>query len=230
MPTFVYIIIGFMAFCGLYVFLIMQWRKRALGDYNADNQMHRAEEITQEVINGPLAAIKRQIGTSNIDAVTQCAHITTLGKQATGLAITAAKTVAWAAVGVKAKYSAADHACYLALSGDDLHYFFFEEGQLKEHLVLDQYRLSNAQLASASGTDKITRMSSITGMKSQKLSFDIEGKKMEILFFGSITRAPEGAYGGFGKQAMKNMVDFQVAGQYFKEKLAQKYPHLASAA
>ena len=229
MSTIIYIIVGFLAFSGLYVFLIMQWRKRALGDYNADNQMHRAEEITQEVINGPLAAIKRQIGTGNVDAVTQCAHITTIGKQATGLAITAAKTVAWAAVGVKAKYRTADHACYLALSGDDLHYLFFEESELKEHLVLDQYRLANARLEGVSGADKVTRMSSITGMKSQKLSFDIEGKKMEILFFGAITRAPEGVFGGFGKQAMKNMEDFKVAGRYFKEKLARRYPHLVAA-
>jgi|GEM_PF-191496 len=203
-------------------------RKKLLGDYNAENQYHRADEILREVVNGPLSDIREQMKGQPVDAVTECMHITNIGRQAASAAMTAAKTVAWAAVGVKARYRAADHACYLVLSGDDLHYLFYEEGEIKEHLVFDQYRLANAKLEQTSGTDKVTRMSSAMGMKSQKLVLDLDGEKMEVLFYNRINRLPHGPLPFTDRNVFRTQVNFEIMGRYFKEQLGKKYIQLAA--
>lgn len=211
-----------------YMYFMNARRKRLLGDYNVENQYHHAAELLPEVLNGPLDSVKKQMKDKPVDAITQCMHITNIGKQAASAAITAAKTVAWAAVGVKARYNAADHACYLVLSGDDLHYLFFEEGDMKEHLILDKYRLMDASLGKTSGTDKITRMSSAVGMQSQKIVLDIDGKKMEVLFYNRIVRTPEGTLSFASKNVFKTQVNLEIMGRYFKEQLGKKYAHLSS--
>lgn len=211
-----------------YVYFMNTRRKRLLGDYTAENQYDRAAGLLPELLAGPLKSIREQMKDTPVDAVTQCMHITNIGKQAASAAITAAKTVAWAAVGVKTKYQTADHACYLVLSGDDIHYLFFEEGDMKEHLVLDKYRLVNARLEKTSGTDKVTRMSSAMGMKSQKIVLDLDGKKMEVLFYNAITRTPEGPLSITSKDVFKTQVNFDIMGRYFKEQLGKKYAHLSS--
>lgn len=209
-----------------YVYFLNMRRKKTLGDYNADNQYQRAAAIVPETVDHHLSAIKNQMDGRAIDAVTECMHITNLGRQAASAAKTAAKTLAWAAVGVKARYHTADHACYLVLSGDELHYLFFEEGAMKEHLIFDRYRLQHARLEHASGTDRIARVYTSGGIKTQKLILDIEGKKMEILFYNRINRLPGGPLSFMQKDVFRTQVDFEIMGKYFKEQLGHKYPQL----
>lgn len=221
-------VIAMMALSLGYIYFMNSRRKRILGDYNVENQYHNAGIILPELMRGPLGSIKEQMKEYSVDAVTECMHITNLGRQATSAAITAAKTAAWAAVGVKARYHTADNACYLVLSGEDVHYLFFEEGEMKEHLFFDKYRLMNARIEQTSGTDKVTRMSSAMGMKSQKLVLDLDGKKMEVLFYNRINRTPENPLSFTSKDVFKTQVNFEIMGRYFKEQLGEKYMHLAT--
>lgn len=212
-----------------YTVFMMSRRKKQLNGYNADNQYHRAAELLPALMTDRLDQIKKEMNGSSIDAVTECMHITNLGQQATSAAITAAKTVAWAAVGVKARYRTADHACYLVLSGDDLHYLLFQEGELADHRVFDRYELSTAKLDHTSASDKVTRMGSAMGRKSRKLTLDKEGKKTDILFYDRITRLPEGMLSPFSGEVFKTMVDFEIMGKYFEEQLGRKYPQLQAS-
>ncbi len=125
-----------------------------------------------------------------IDAFTQCAYIASVSDKARSAAATAAKTVAWAAVGVKARYNEADHAAYLVLSGEDLRYFFFEEGVAKSHLVFDRYRLMNASVVALSNAEKVTRMGSVMGRKNHKLRIDIDGKPVDLIYYEKVERYP----------------------------------------
>ncbi|WP_157976868.1 hypothetical protein [Taibaiella helva] len=229
MTTTIIIVAVMVSLSVAYIIFMNARRKKLLGDYNADNQYHRAAELLPALMTDRLDQIRQQMNGSVINAVTECAHITNIGQQATSAAITAAKTVAWAAVGVKAKYRTADHASYLVLSGDDLHYVLFQEGEVRDHFVFDRYELSTAKIDRTSATDKVTRMGSAMGRKTQKITLDKEGKKMDILFYDRITRLPEGPLSPFTGNVFKTMVDFEIMGKYFKEQLGNKYPQLQAS-
>ncbi|WP_118975396.1 hypothetical protein [Taibaiella koreensis] len=229
MTTTIIIVAVMVSLSVAYIIFMNARRKKLLGDYNADNQYHRAAELLPSIMSDRLDQIRHQMNGNAVDAITECAHITNIGQQAASAAITAAKTVAWAAVGVKAKYRTADHASYLVLSGDDLHYILFQEGELSDHQVFDRYELSTAKLDRTSASDKVTRMGSAMGRKTQKLTLDKEGKKMEILFYDRITRLPGGPLSPFSGDVFKTMVDFEIMGKYFKERLGNKYHQLQAS-
>lgn len=223
--TYLPIIIVVALSIGIVVYMNIK-RKQALSNFNAEEEYKNAPAFINELMAEHFAKIKTQLRDKPVDAFTQCLHITNLKKQAAGVAVTAAKTVAWAAVGVKARYHTADHACYLVLSGTDVHYLFFEEGDLKEHLVLDQYRMGQASIEKISTTDKVTRLGT-AGKITAKLKLDIEGKPMEILFYDRVVRAPHDGGGIVRKDFFILHAKYSIMGKYFAEQLNIKYPALA---
>lgn len=224
--TYIPIVIVVALSIGIVVYMNIK-RKQALSSFNADEEYKNAPVFINELMAEHFAQIKAQMKDKPVDAFTQCLPITNLKKQAAGVAVTAAKTVAWAAIGVKARYQTADHACYLVLSGTELHYLFFEEGSLKEHLVLDQYRMGQASIEKISTTDKVTRMGSAGGKTTAKLKLNIDDKPMEILFYDRVTRAPHDGGGIIRKDFYLIHAKYSIIGKYFTEQLHIKYPALA---
>ncbi len=218
---------------GFAFFLFYRKKRKAMQQsYNVDSEYSRAKDIMRDLVDsGDFAEIKEQMGDKPIEAVTECAYITDLGKQAGNLLGTAAKTVAWAAVGVKARYREADNVCYLVLSNDEIHYLLFVESEVEEHLVFDRNRIQNAVLKEVSAKDNVTRFSKVLGRKTKKLSFDLDGKPLSILFFDRISRSPGGVNTAdvtkvFSGDYSKTLVDYEVMGKYFLEQLTLKYPYL----
>ncbi len=221
---FIPIALVFAASFGIFLFTNYK-KKRSLKNFDADAEYKNAPQFLKEFCANQLSSVPKQMNGFSIDAITECAHITNLQKQAANATITAVKTLGWAAIGVKAKYQTAQNTSYLVLSGNSLHYLFYEEGEIKQHLVLDEYRMQNAKIEQTSGLDKVARMGSVAGRKTQKLIFDIDGKSMEILFYDRIANAPEG---------MLNGTDFhllhakgEIIGKHFVENIKTTYPSLS---
>ncbi|UUV20871.1 hypothetical protein [Paenimyroides aestuarii] len=223
------IIIVAVLFIGSFIYMryMMNKQKQAAQKYSGDDALNKTPEMQQELIPKYFSSLEKQMQGAPIDAFTECAHITTVGNKVASAAATAAKTVAWAAVGVKAKYQEADHASYLVLSGDELHYLFFEEGAPKEHLIFDQTRLLNARVGTITNAEKVTRMSAIAQQKPNKLSIDIDGKPVDILYYNEVRRMPETTL-AFEKNGMDTQAKFGLLGRYFKKKFFEKYPHLSN--
>lgn len=224
-PVIIAIVVLALLGYGLVFYFMHKKRKEALAKYDHPGAYKEAPQLLREFMNDRFAPLASQMRGAAIDAFTQCAYITSLAGKAKSAAATAAKTVAWAAVGVKARYREADHAAYLVLSGDDLHYVFFEEGSVKEHLVFDQLRLLQANPGVLNKTEKVTRMGAVMGRKTHKLVLDIDGKKMDLIYYDAIERYPDSVI-GYSKNTFDTMARFRLLGGYFKEKLSAKYPHL----
>jgi len=212
---------------GAFIYFMMKKRKEALQKYDNPEAYSQAPQIMDEFLSSRFAAISKQLQGAPVDAFTQCAYIASLSDKAKSAAMTAAKTVAWAVVGVKARYNEADNASYLVLSGDELHYLFFEEGEAKEHLILDRNRLLNAAVASISGTEKVARMGSIVGRNSHKITIDIDSEKIDLIYYDAIERYPDSVM-AFERNGFDAIAQFKLMGKYFKDKLYAKYPHLSS--
>lgn len=170
-------------------------------------------------------AIAKLMNGLPVDAFTQCAYIATVGDKVASAAATAAKTVAWAAVGVKARYNERDNASYLVLSNNELHYLFFDDGEGREHLVFDHDTLMNARAAQISQAEKVTRMGSIMGLKPKKMHLEVNGSALDIIYYDAVQRMPDSMItpctGMFETQSK-----LQLMGRFFLYRLHQKYPQL----
>lgn len=229
MPPVPVIIIIAVLFAGsfAYMFYMNKKRKDAQGKYDSPEMYKQAPQLLDELLAGRFAAIRQQMQGAPVDAFTQCAYIASVSDKAKSAAATAAKTVAWAAVGVKARYNEADHAAYLVLSGDDLHYFFFEEGAAKTHLVFDRYRMMSATVGTVSGAEKVTRMGSVMGRKNHKLRIDIDGKPVDLIYYERVERYPDSVL-TLEKNVMDSMGKLKLMGTYFMDQFHTRYPHLNS--
>lgn len=217
---------------GVFMVFYMKKLKGTRQKYAGDDALAQAPQIQDELLTSHFTAIKKQMQDAPIDAFTQCAYITTVGNKVKSAAVTAAKTAAWAMVGVKARYHEADNAAYLVLSGENLHYLFFEEGEAKEHLVFDRFRLLSAKPAAITNGEKVTRMSSIMMQKPMKMSMDINGHQTDVIYYGEVRRPPESALYGEGIMKVQGMGElhgkFGLLGRYFRKKFHERYPHLAA--
>lgn len=229
MPPIPVIILIVVLFAGSFVFMFIMNKKRkeSLGKYDNPEAYKQAPQLKDELLAGRFAAISKQMQDAPVDAFTQCAYIASVADKAKSAAATAAKTLAWAAVGVKARYSEADHAAYLVLSGDNLHYLFFQEGRARDHLVFDRSRMLNAAKGVVSNAEKVTRIGAVTGRSNHKLSIDIDGKRVDVIYYDAVERYPDTVL-AYEKGAMDSIGKFKLMGTYFKEKLSVAYPHLSN--
>lgn len=207
-----------------YMLVTNKKRKRALRNFNADIEYKNAPSYMASLCSHELVEVKIQMKELPIDAITQCVHISHRKNESLPLASNALNTDANDADGVNPKYHVAQHVSYLVLSGKELHYLFYEEGDIREHFVLDESRMRNARLEQVSGMDKLRKTHSICRKKLNKLHFNIDSGSMEILFYETITDAPEGSLqekNTFIPQAKNALI-----GKYFKDQLKIKYPSL----
>jgi hypothetical protein len=207
-----------------YILVTTRRRKRALRNFNADIEYKNAPRYMASLCSHELIEVKIQMKELPIDAITQCIHITHSKNEPLALASNAVNTDTKEAEGMKPKYHVAQHVSYLVLSGKELHYLFYEEGDIREHFVLDESRMQNARLEQVSGMDKLRKTHSICRKKLNKLHFNIDSGSMEILFYETITDAPEGSLNEtdtFIPKAKNALI-----GKYFKDQLKIKYPSL----
>ncbi len=213
--------------CILISLIMMKKQKETARKYEGESGIHLAPDVRDELLKDEFVKLRKQLNGAPIDAFTQCAYIATVGDKVAAAAATAAKTVAWAAVGVKARYNERDNVSYLVLSNNELHYVFFDDGQVRDHFVFDHQTLIDAHTAKISNSEKVTRMGSVIGLKPKKMHLDINGTGLDIIYYGVVQRMPHGIISP-GAGMFETQAKLQLMGRLFLDRFYEKYPHLQS--
>ncbi|HCX56149.1 MAG TPA: hypothetical protein DHU90_06145 [Sphingobacterium sp.] len=211
--------------CVFFSLMMMKKQKETAKKYEGESGIGLAPGVEDELLNDEFSELRKQLNGAPIDAFTQCAYIATVGDKVASAAATAAKTVAWAAVGVKARYNERDNASYLVLSNNELHYVFFDEGEVRDHLVFDHETLLNARTAQITNAEKVTRMGSVMGLKPKKMHLDLNGNGLDIMYYGTVQRMPHGIISP-GSGMFETQAKLQLMGRLFLDRLYKKYPQL----
>ncbi|WP_336829169.1 hypothetical protein [Sphingobacterium multivorum] len=211
--------------CVFFSLMMMKKQKETAKKYEGESGIGLAPGVKDELLNDEFSELRKQLNGAPIDAFTQCAYIATVGDKVASAAATAAKTVAWAAVGVKARYNERDNASYLVLSNNELHYVFFDEGEVRDHLVFDHETLLNARTAQITNAEKVTRMGSVMGLKPKKMHLDVNGNGLDIMYYGTVQRMPHGIISP-GSGMFETQAKLQLMGRLFLDRLYKKYPQL----
>lgn len=225
MILYISIFVVIVAACVLLSVVMMKKQKDTAKKYEGEAGLSMAVAVKDDLLQHEFSELSKQMNGAPIDAFTQCAYIATVGDKIASAAATAAKTAAWAAVGVKAKYQERDNVSYLILSNQELHYIFFDEGEARDHLVFDQQTLLDARPAQISSSEKVTRMGSIMGLKPKKMHLDVNGNGLDLIYYGTVQRMPAGLISP-GSGMFEAQARFQLMGRFFLDRLYQKYPQL----
>ncbi|MCW8311768.1 hypothetical protein K7A41_11080 [Sphingobacterium sp. InxBP1] len=225
MILYISIFVVIVAACVLLSVVMMKKQKDTAKKYEGEAGLSMAVAVKDDLLQHEFSELSKQMNGAPIDAFTQCAYIATVGDKIASAAATAAKTAAWAAVGVKAKYQERDNASYLILSNQELHYIFFDEGEARDHLVFDHETLLDARPAQISSSEKVTRMGSIMGLKPKKMHLDVNGNGLDLIYYGTVQRMPAGLISP-GPGMFEAQARFQLMGRFFLDRLYQKYPQL----
>lgn len=201
--------------------------------YKTEKVIEQADKFQTELLQNQFRLLKTEMKNLPIDAFTQCAYIATVGDKVGSAVATAAKTAAWAMVGVKARYYEVDNASYLVLSDNEVHYLFFEEGKPKTHIIIDEETLKTSQLGTISKTEKVVRMSSLVTLDPTKIDVNIPENPFSIYYYNEVKRTPEEDDEAKKITKIFNYIKtselngkMSVMGKNFRKKLGAKYPHL----
>ncbi|MGJ1243904.1 MULTISPECIES: hypothetical protein [Sphingobacterium] len=211
--------------CVFISLMMMKKQKETAKKYEGESGIALAPGVKDELLSDEFSELRKQLNGAPIDAFTQCAYIATVGDKVASAAATAAKTVAWAAVGVKARYNERDNASYLVLSNNELHYVFFDEGEVRDHLFFDHETLLDARTAQITNSEKVTRMGSVMGLKPKKMHLDVNGNGLDIIYYGTVQRMPHGIISP-GSGMFETQARLQLMGRLFLDRLYKKYPQL----
>ncbi|MDM1388742.1 hypothetical protein HX052_01960 [Myroides marinus] len=211
-----------------YMFYIRNKQKKTTKNYETPEMVAKSEEFKAELLQRIFSPLNNKFPNQTIDAFTECAYLTNLAAKTKSTLITGLKVIGYSLIGVRATYTQADNAAYLVLTGEDLHYVFFQEGELSSLFTLTRGQLQRAKITDLSAVDKTSRIQSTVGDKvSKKLIYESDGKNVEIILFDRITKGTQGIP---LSDASSSIVDIlgkcRVMGISFKEKLIEQYPNL----
>ena len=148
MQTMIYGWLGVMVIIpvGFYLFFKNK-SKAALGSVDFEAEKLKAADYQSELLSGECSYLKDWMENSPIDAFTTASVPASISDHAKGMAKDFAKSVAWAAVGVKAKYKRVETPSFLVLSNNELHYFSTTAyGEMDQHLIFDKATLEASKL------------------------------------------------------------------------------------
>jgi hypothetical protein len=200
-------------------------RKRAMAGVDLTELKTNASDYQTEILEKDRSFLKKWMDAKPIEAFTSASVPATVGDHAKAFAKDAAKSVAWAAVGVKARYRRVETPTYAVLSEDGIRVFGTDvDGDLDGELFIDRATLSGASLREKE--EKSPFVDPADRPKKYELVFETEGARRKIEFHDRLNTPPSlsamtGAKGYF-LAAAKN----RVVGERFIEKLREKYPNL----
>lgn len=145
-----YMLIIPVIFIGLgiaYMVYMNKTNAQAQANFNRPEELANLEQTKTEILNDELDYVKGWMNGEKIDALTSMRIPLGVKGHAKEIAKNAAKSMAWAAVGVKAKHQTVEIDQFAVLSDKELHLLFRDlEGDLKNHVIMDEKTLRNARL------------------------------------------------------------------------------------
>lgn len=226
MPTLVYVWFGMIIVLPVaYMMVMMRKRKQALAGIDMDQERAHAAEYQNEILRGDLKFLGDWMKDAPIDACTSASMNLSLGDHAKNMAKDAAKSIAWAAVGVKARYRRVETPSYVALSGDDLYFLTTDtDGELDQRSMIGRSALETATLRPSKAKGPAFA-SAGDPTKRYDLVFTVDGEQHAIVIHDRI-----GARTSVGKMLggdyFRTLAKHQVVGERFIDALKKKYPNL----
>lgn len=151
-----------------YMFYVRNKQKKTTKNYETPEMVAKSEEFKAELLQRIFSPLNNKFPNQTIDAFTECAYLTNLTAKTKNTLITGLKVIGYSLIGVRATYTQADNAAYLVLTGEDLHYVFFQEGELASLFTLTRGQLQRAKITDLSAVDKTSRIQSTVGDKVSK--------------------------------------------------------------
>jgi hypothetical protein len=211
-----------MAFVWIGVMLLIPlsyWFRRSRGRraIRLERERLRALEYQEELLKRECRFLRKWMAGAPIDAYTSASVPKTFGERANALAIAAAKSVDWAALGVRARFRGVRTPCYVVLSGEDLYFFGTDaNGNLDQRSVIDGPALGSATLRPSSDGD----------LTHYELTFEVEGKPLAIEIHDRLSAARNFAP-VFRSAYSRALLKYRLVGDRFFEVLAERFPNLS---
>jgi len=221
--------------CFVYYKFMLQKTKAVVADFDKEKARNNIESHTAELVNSQLPYLKEWMKGSSIDSFTDASIAISLKGKAKNAAIDAAKSVAWRAVGVKAKYQRVDATAHLVLSNDELHFVEATvDGDLETHIIFTKDQLNNAKIEYKGAKKSADLAGGVADFMSEKLNnedallnvhlltFNVDGKLLEIQAHDKVILQ----YTLGGKDTIKNGLVANLIAENFFKTLGEKYPNL----
>lgn len=228
MSTIIYVVIFFVVF---YAVAIFWWRsqrnksKNAFANLDLSREARSAPQYQQDLMNGDYAFLKKQMDNLPVDAFTTASSEYTATDRAKDLGKDALKSLATLGT---VKFSTVTTPKYLALSGDELHLFDTnKDGDIDKHLVFDRLRLQQSTLAETPLTGSSWKQIKYGdyALRSYKLELSTDNKPVTLLLYSGLVNVSANNAAFLSMNANKQVQEF-VVGNYFLNKLGERYPHL----
>ena len=233
MYTVLFIWIALMVVCGVIAYLYYNKRKQAMADINLSDEKKNFAAYKTELENGRYSYLNAWMDGKPVDAFTSASFPLKAGDYASALAKDAAKSLAWAAVGVKAKYRRVETPSFLVLSGKNLHFLTTNvDGDLDKNIVLGSEVLNNATLEFKGHLNENAinkKMMSELDPNYYNLNVEINGTPQIIRVHDMLSLNGDLATMVPAK-AVKMSIQNKVVGEKLIEKLMAEYPNLKSSA
>lgn len=208
--------------------------KTIASDFSEDEIKNNLEKHKNELIETQIPYLKKWMKDNPIDFFTDASIPISLNSKAKNAAVDAAKSVAWAVVGVKAKYTRVETTSFLVLSNDELHYLTSNvDGDLEEHIIFSSERLNTAKMVYTGAKKSVDLAGGVSDFITKKVSpgsqqnvfaltFNIDGTPLTINAHENIVLS----YSMSAKNFTENSLIANMIAKEFFVKLEEKYPNL----
>jgi len=221
--------------CFVYYKFMLQKTNTVVADFDKEGARNNIESHTVDLVNSQLPYLKEWMKGSSVDSFTDASIAISLKGKAKNAAIDAAKSVAWRAVGVRAKYQRVDTTAHLVLSNDELHFVEANiDGDLETHITFTKDQLNNAKMEYKGAKKSADLAGGISDFMNEKLNsedaqlnvylltFKVDGKQIEIQAHDKLILQ----YTLGGKDNIKNGLIANLIAENFFKTLGEKYPNL----
>lgn len=209
----------------LMMFYMMNKNKKHINTQDLVNERVNSDQYQKELLDKEYRYIKRWMKNAPIEAFTS-ASIPYSGKDR---AKDVGKDLLKSAMTLGAvKFRTVETPSFVVLSEGKMHYFSTNvEGDVKEHLIFNSDRLSNATVTVESTKSNENAMSKSKEIVASKylFIFDIDGQKSAIEVHDRLAFNNE-VTSMFGSNYSKMLTKNQVVGEQFYSKISSLYPNL----
>lgn len=237
-----FLIMGVLCVGSFFYYKYSMKRNNAIAEGFDENEVkENLEKHITDLTNSKLDYLKRWMKDAPIDTFTDASIAISTKDKAKNAAVDAAKSVAWAVVGVKAKYRRVETVSHLVLSNDNLHYLDADvDGNLRTHLTFTPDQLSNAKIQYKGPKKGVDLASGLTDAISKKfnkeehlvnvyaITLKIDNEELTIQAHDKIV-LPFNSYEVGGTSFIEDSMLANVICKTFFEKLAEKYPNLKAS-
>ncbi len=211
-----------------YMVYMNKTNAQAQANFNRPEELAKLEQTKNELMDGEFDYVKEWMEGEKVDAITAMRIPLGVKGHAKEMAKNAAKSMAWAAVGVKAKYNTVEIDQFAVLSGNMLHLLFRDlEGELKNHLVIGPDTLKHARLEKVENSmDSAMKRGmgaslAAKAIDSYTLEYSEEGKDKFVDLYTHLNISNT-----FGAEAQAKQLQANLVAENFITKLVEVYPNL----